>query len=93
MFRLLLILLACLCIPEGLCLGKIPEHQLSPLYGTDHPDKVPDHYLVALTQNYTIEQHWNTIGQNLSDLPRFIHYDALSGYAAVMVRSLHLFVQ
>jgi len=55
------------------------------LHGEGHPDAVPDSYLVAFKQNYTIAQHWQTIGTDLSNATGFVHFDAFWGYAATLV--------
>jgi hypothetical protein len=57
----------------------------APLYGGDHPDAVPDSYMVAFKQGYTLTQHWQTIGQDLSNTTGFVHFDAFWGYAAMLV--------
>jgi len=55
------------------------------LHGEDHPDAVPDSYLIFFKKGYTITQHWQTIGTDLSNTTGFIHFDAFWGYAATLV--------
>jgi hypothetical protein len=57
----------------------------SQLHGEGHPDAIPDSYMVAFKQNYTIAQHWQTIGTDLSNAAGFVHFDAFWGYAATLV--------
>ncbi|KAF2163842.1 hypothetical protein M409DRAFT_56957 [Zasmidium cellare ATCC 36951] len=47
---------------------------LAPLEGMDIHDKYPDEYLVIFHQNYTMEQHFENIAQDLSSLPEFRMY-------------------
>ena len=68
---------------SGAAIGNTPYQ--AQLHGEDHPDAVPDSYLVAFKKDYTIAQHWQTIGTDLSNTTDFVHFDAFWGYAATLV--------
>lgn len=53
---------------------------LAPLYGTDLEDRFPDEYIVMFHPGYTLEEHFGTIGMNLSNTTRF--QTTSSGYSA-----------
>lgn len=55
---------------------------LAPLYGTDleDGDRFPDEYIVMFYPGYTLEEHFETIGMNLSNTTRF--QTTSSGYSA-----------
>jgi hypothetical protein len=55
---------------------------LAPLEGMNNHDKYSDEYLVTFHENYTLEQHFDTIGENLLSLPEFRRYGY--GYGAIM---------
>lgn len=66
----------------------VSTHSLAPLHEEGDPDQVPGQYIVAFKPGYTVEEHWQNIGRNVSSFPEFVHYDELSGYAAEMVSDL-----
>ena len=68
---------------SGLAISDTPYQ--AQLHGEGHPNAVPDSYIVAFKQHYTIAQHWQTIGIDLSNATNFVHFDAFWSYAATMV--------
>jgi hypothetical protein len=79
LFILILTLLSSLGV-----LSLSSEHggYLAPLEGMDIHDKYPDKYMVVFHENHTLEQHFDTIGYNLSSLPKFCKYSY--GYTAII---------
>lgn len=55
---------------------------LAPLYGTDleDDDRFPDEYIVMFHPGYTLEEHFETIGMDLSNTTRFLPLN--DGYRA-----------
>lgn len=47
------------------------EDGLAPLYGTDHDSQFPNEYIAMFEPGYTLEQHFESIGMDLSDSTRF----------------------
>ena len=56
----------------------------APLFGLEHDTKIPNEYIVMFQPGHTLEQHYEAIGKNFSDSPRFHNLDFLPGYAAPM---------
>lgn len=59
------------------------------LHYMDHEAVVPNQYLVAFDphMNYSLDQHWQTIGTDLSLTPDFYHFLQPPGYFSKMVQS------
>lgn len=53
---------------------------LAPLYGTDHGSRFPNEYLVMFQPGYTLQEHFESIGMNLSNTTRFRSF--IHGYRA-----------
>lgn len=53
---------------------------LAPLEGTEHEEAFRNEYLVVFDSDYTLEQHFDTIGRNLTSLARFKRFSY--GYRA-----------
>lgn len=53
---------------------------LAPLYGTDHADRFPEEYRVMFHPGYTLLEHFESIGMDLSNATRF--RQSGSGYRA-----------
>lgn len=47
------------------------ENGLAPLYGTDHDSRFPNEYLVMFQPGYTLQEHFEYIGMDLSNATRF----------------------
>lgn len=65
---------------------------LAPLYREADHNRVADSFIVVFKQDGDeyIEQHWQTIGMDLSSSEDFHCFSAISGYTASMVRDLLL---
>lgn len=53
---------------------------LAPLYGTENDARFPDEYIVMFQPGYTLQEHFESIGMNLSNFTRFESYSY--GYRA-----------
>lgn len=65
---------------EFLQLHRCSEDGLAPLYGTDLDTKIPDQYIVMFRPGYTLQEHFETIGIDLSTKTGFDIYQY--GYSA-----------
>lgn len=76
----------------GSPIAKTAGPYRAPLYGANHPDKVPNAYLVMFKFNasHTLDQHWQTIGKDLSSSEgkRFHDLSCLSGYTISPIVSI-----
>lgn len=45
---------------------------LAPLYGTEHDTWIPNEYIVMLHPGYTLQEHFESIGMDLSNTTRFL---------------------
>lgn len=73
-------LIACAsCCKSALCLGsfqgslfysrlwlKRKLSRLAPLYGLEYESSIPNEYIIMFQEGHTLEQHYHTIGRNLS---------------------------
>lgn len=85
-----LLLLALSTSQASLCLASPTDAYVAPLLGEDHPNRTLDSYMVKFKQKsaYTLDQHWRTIGVNLSSSEQFHHLRILSGYTARIVSTI-----
>lgn len=74
------LLLLCLAAPTD------PEFYLAPLHGETSSNAAPKIYIVMFMQDgpydTDIDQHWQTIGMNLSSSEQFHHLSVSLGYTA-----------
>lgn len=73
-----------LCINASFTAGLIGKREV-PFTTYDDSVKVPDRYTVALKSGYTLQQHWNNIGKDLSKEGKdFVFYDKLQVYGVTL---------
>lgn len=89
-FGVFLLALATLFL--GLVVSETPEEFLlrhqqartedgrAPLYGTEHDSRFTDEYIVMFQEGYTLQQHFESIGMDLSNATRFKSFS--DGYRA-----------
>lgn len=53
---------------------------LAPLYGLEHDTRIPDEYIVMFNPGYTLQQHFESIGMDLSNATVFQQFS--EGYLA-----------
>ena len=81
---MLVSILALLPASIVVCVGAdLPDQEwLAPLKGGDSSTRIPDEYIVYFKPDYTLEQHFETIGKDLSTSRGFVDMDFLPGYIA-----------
>ncbi|PIA99562.1 hypothetical protein CB0940_02610 [Cercospora beticola] len=80
---LVLILTLLICVVASLPSAP-PNDILAPLYGLNVRDKWPDEYVIMFQDGYSLDEHFHTIGRNLSHSAQFAKYSF--GYQATIDR-------
>ena len=78
----LLLLLAgfAACSPVVLTARESANDFIAPLEGTENDEAIRNEYVVIFQPGYTLQQHYETIGRNLSNSARFVKFSF--GYRA-----------
>lgn len=62
------------------------DNGLAPLYGLEHDTRIPDEYIVMFNPGYTLHQHFESIGMDLSNATVFQPFS--EGYLANLDETL-----